>query len=83
MAKNQRSTGDAATIRNSLKNTGVSSGRLTGSDEKQGKISRAELTKRIKDRAYVLWQKRGCAHGFDHKDWLEAEAQIKREFRIS
>ncbi len=32
--------------------------------------------KQISDRAYHEWLKRGCTHGFDVEDWLEAENQI-------
>lgn len=29
------------------------------------------------DRAYDLWQNRGCEHGSDQQDWLEAERQLR------
>jgi hypothetical protein len=34
---------------------------------------------RIAMRAYEKWVKRGCPHGSDQKDWLEAEAELKAE----
>ncbi len=82
MAKNQRSSG-TTTVRNGSRNSQPESGRLAGSRETQSRTSRAELEKKICERAYILWEKRGRAHGFDRQDWIEAEAQIKREFRIS
>jgi hypothetical protein len=27
--------------------------------------------------AYFTWERRGCGHGFDLGDWLEAEQQLK------
>ena len=36
-----------------------------------------ELTEElIRIRAYQLYEKRGCEHGHDFEDWLEAEAEI-------
>lgn len=29
--------------------------------------------KKIAELAYGLWEKRGCPHGDDRQDWLEAE----------
>ena len=37
----------------------------------------------VRERAYILWEKRGRPHGNDRQDWVEAEAQIKRELRTS
>lgn len=33
----------------------------------------------IAQRAYLLFEQRGYAHGFDREDWLEAEKQLKFE----
>jgi len=30
--------------------------------------------------AYYLWQKRGCKHGDDWKDWLEAERIVRQRY---
>ena len=27
--------------------------------------------------AYMLWQRRGCAHGSDQEDWFRAEDELK------
>jgi hypothetical protein len=34
---------------------------------------------RIAMRAYQKWLQRGCQHGTDQQDWLEAEAELKAE----
>ena len=38
-----------------------------------------ELTDRISRRAYELFEARGCEHGHDREDWLQAEAEIFAE----
>jgi hypothetical protein len=34
---------------------------------------------RIAMRAYEKWMQRGCPHGTDQQDWLDAEAELKAE----
>jgi hypothetical protein len=34
---------------------------------------------RIAMRAYEKWLQRGCPHGTDQQDWLEAEAELSAE----
>jgi hypothetical protein len=34
---------------------------------------------RIAMRAYEKWMQRGCVHGTDQQDWLEAEAELMAE----
>jgi hypothetical protein len=36
-------------------------------------------TERIAMRAYEKWQKRGCVHGYDMQDWVEAEKELMEE----
>jgi hypothetical protein len=36
-------------------------------------------TERIAQRAYEKWLKRGCVHGYDTQDWVEAEREILAE----
>ena len=36
----------------------------------------------IAERAKLIWQKRGCIHGEDERNWKEAEAQLKTELGI-
>jgi hypothetical protein len=38
---------------------------------------------RIAQRAYEKWCKRGCQHGQDRQDWLEAEAELRSEMSRS
>ncbi len=34
---------------------------------------------KIAQRAYEKWLKRGCGHGSDMQDWMEAEAELRSE----
>jgi hypothetical protein len=34
---------------------------------------------KIAQRAYEKWCKKGCQHGTDKQDWLEAEAELRAE----
>jgi Protein of unknown function (DUF2934) len=34
---------------------------------------------KIAQRAYEKWMKRGCPHGTDVQDWVEAEAELRAE----
>jgi hypothetical protein len=34
---------------------------------------------KIAMRAYEKWCKRGCPHGSDVQDWIEAESELKAE----
>lgn len=36
-------------------------------------------SEQVSERAYQLWIKRGCVHGFHVEDWLEAELQLVNE----
>jgi hypothetical protein len=36
----------------------------------------------IEQRAREIWRQKGCPSGQDEKNWLEAEAQLKRELGI-
>jgi hypothetical protein len=35
---------------------------------------------KIAMRAYDKWVKRGCMHGRDQQDWLDAESELRAEF---
>ena len=39
--------------------------------------SDALLNEKIQNKAYELYEKRGCVHGSDWMDWFEAERIIK------
>ena len=34
---------------------------------------------RIAQRAYEKWMKRGCVHGYDQQDWVDAERELLAE----
>ncbi len=38
---------------------------------------------RIAQRAYEKWLKRGCKHGHDMQDWVEAESELRAEMARS
>ena len=42
-------------------------------------VSREHVAKR----AYEKWLKRGCTHGNDMQDWIEAEKEVMAEMRGS
>ncbi len=39
------------------------------------------LRGRIAEKAYGLYEKRGCCHGYDMDDWLEAERLVLSEIK--
>ncbi|MEI7752002.1 MAG: DUF2934 domain-containing protein [Candidatus Omnitrophota bacterium] len=45
---------------------------------KKGKLSEAELTEKIKEKAKELWEKKGRVQGQDQEIWLEAEKLVKK-----
>jgi hypothetical protein len=49
---------------------------ISDSSAGSGESSRED---RIRTLAYMLYLKRGEAHGYDVEDWLQAEIQIDRE----
>lgn len=44
---------------------------------KKSKVSEAELTERIKEKAKEIWEKKGRVQGNDLEIWLEAERLVK------
>jgi hypothetical protein len=36
----------------------------------------------IAERARTIWRAKGCAPGHDRENWLEAEAQLRKELKI-
>ena len=38
--------------------------------------------KQIEDRAKEIWHRKGCQSGQDEQNWMEAEAQLKKEMGI-
>ena len=55
----------------------------TQPDGKQQKLSHRDdgnMEERIRQRAYQLYEERGCHDGHHEKDWVQAEEQIRDEF---
>ena len=42
-------------------------------------VSRDEISRRIQDKAFELYLRRGCTHGDDQNDWYEAERIVSAE----
>jgi hypothetical protein len=57
----------------------------TNTSETAALVSRLDehmkFQEQIAERAYELWQQRGCAHGYDLADWFQAEIEIKERYR--
>jgi len=45
----------------------------------QQKVGAEELQDRIRERAFELYEQRGCQDGHELDDWLQAEAETIRE----
>lgn len=50
--------------------------RLSPAHPENGRMSKAELDDRIRNRAYDLYERRGCTEGKALDDWLEAKAEV-------
>ncbi len=46
-------------------------------------MNQDELRRRIAERAYFRFLARGCRHGYDIDDWLQAEAEVLSELASS
>ncbi|MBU1007291.1 MAG: DUF2934 domain-containing protein [Candidatus Omnitrophica bacterium] len=42
----------------------------------------SDLSSKIQQKAYSLYEKRGNSHGNDWNDWFEAECQVKKELGL-
>ena len=45
-------------------------------------VSQEKLNDMVRRRAEEIYKKRGCGPGKELSDWLEAEKQIKGEFKL-
>jgi len=45
--------------------------------------SEEALQRLISERAFILFERRGYEHGHHEADWIEAEAQVRREQKLS
>jgi len=92
MARNNRKSESNPFSRpmSSSSSVGTSSSVMTPKQDKPqtlikeiGSKSNANLTyQQIADRAKKIWQQKGCPSGQDEKNWLEAEAQLKKELAV-
>ncbi len=41
-------------------------------------LTAAERAELIRQRAYEIWETRGCPHGCDEEHWLQAEQEIRK-----
>lgn len=46
-------------------------------------LTEDQIQQKIRERAYLFFEKRGCVHGFADQDWVKAESQIRKELRAS
>jgi len=78
--KTASSAGNPSTV--ALTESGSS--RTSGNVVAVGKANTApSLThQQIAQRAREIWRQKGCPVGQDEKNWIEAEAQLKRELGI-
>ena len=83
MAQGRSPKGGASTI-NSTSRSG--SGTATALRPASASASQATTTRTVKvtheqiaKRAHEIWVKRGCKHGHDEQNWLEAERQLRAE----
>ncbi len=38
---------------------------------------------KVAQRAFMIWQERGCTHGNDREDWLLAQVQLEDELSVN
>jgi hypothetical protein len=58
--------------------------RVTTPPQQQPYSPTAQIPRdKIAMRAYEKWQKRGCTHGHDLQDWVEAENELRAEAQRS
>lgn len=57
-------------------------GKKTGfSFSRPSKVDPQTLSQMIRERAYHIWETKGCPHGNDFDNWLQAEKEIKAKLR--
>jgi hypothetical protein len=50
--------------------------------EQKQSLSKAKMEEMIRQKAWEICQKRGCAPGNEWADWFEAERIVKRQINI-
>ena len=46
------------------------------------RISREEFMQLVQKKAHEIYEKRGCQHGNDLEDWLNAERLVKEDLGV-
>lgn len=73
-AKNAvQQTSPVTPIEHAAKNNHVSNGATAVSEHK--------IQEQIRARAYELFEQRGRHHGYEHEDWVRAEAEIRLKYQ--
>jgi hypothetical protein len=52
-------------------------GATVGADEQPDALAVTAANVRVASRAYDLYLARGCEHGYDVEDWLQAERELR------
>ena len=55
----------------------------TGTMPQPAMMQNSVALDKVAARAYQKWLQKGCKHGDDKQDWLEAEAELKAEMARS
>jgi hypothetical protein len=50
--------------------------------DNENRVSREEFMQLVHQKAYEIYEKRGCVAGNDLEDWLNAEKQVKEDLKI-
>ncbi|NOJ27126.1 MAG: hypothetical protein DA330_03850 [Nitrososphaera sp.] len=46
-------------------------------EKKRSSATAVEISyEQISERAYQLWEARGCIHGYNEEDWFQAEKEL-------
>ena len=48
----------------------------------EDRVSREEFMQLVQQKAYELYEKRGCKQGNDLEDWLNAERLVKEDLGV-
>lgn len=74
-----RSDGSAVALQTAREGAATPTDGFANPTREFGAISHEERHARITQRAYEIWQARGCQHGQDEENWSAAERQIDAE----
>jgi len=49
--------------------------------DRDSTTTQQDIDERIRQRAYELWEQRGCLDGFQEEDWQRAEAELREQLQ--